>query len=97
MNYYGMYSLIKDYNIHHHPGLINYLYSMNKQQAIKDFKYTQLPAIKATEAKQPANTGIDIPLRQQSWIDYVDSLHRYRDITTSQAQTWQHPAGLLTW
>lgn len=96
MNYYGIYSFM-DYNIHHHPGLINYLYNMNKQQAIQDFKSIHLPAIKAIEVKQPANTGIDIPLRQQSWIDYVDRLHKDRDITTRQAQTWLHPAGLLTW
>jgi hypothetical protein len=61
---------------------------MTKQQALKQFRETRLPAVRRL---YESDGRVDRPARCQEWNMYVDYLHADKLITTEQAETWSNP------
>lgn len=65
---------------------------MTKKKAVQLFVENNMPGILEIEKNQPKGSGRDLPLRQQSWCNFIDYLQKGGEITASQANRWGHPA-----
>lgn len=61
---------------------------MNKKQALAEFKYYVLPAIKASFEQ---NGRIDRVARAEAWNNFTDALCKDGRITMKQYENWANP------
>ena len=62
---------------------------ITKKQVEQMFKEEILPLILEDEKRLGFR---DLPLRSESWCNYVDSLNKDRIVTESQANNWAQPS-----
>lgn len=64
---------------------------MTRQQALREFRETVMPAIRRREEENGFGASADKPMRREEWSNHVDALQKAGRVTRHQADTWSNP------